>query len=139
MQSDDTADHLGPDQNEHQLWLSGLADGMPGLVIILDRDWRFGYMNKEAEVLFKCSKDSLRGQKYDDIYPRQHGILFNPDWMRQMLSKGGGQRDIYSIQLHKWFDVRVYTQDGHIYILLKDITLDIYQKKIMRMMQLSVN
>lgn len=139
MQSDDTADHLGHDQNEYQLWLSGLADGMPGLVIILDRDWRFEYMNKEAEVLFKCSKDSLGGQKYVDIYPRQHGILFNPDWMRKMLSKGGGQRDIYSIQLHKWFDVRVYTRDGHIYILLKDITLDIYQKKIMRMMQLSVN
>jgi PAS domain S-box-containing protein len=139
MRPTNTPNRYRIDSKKIQSWLSGLIDNMPGIVVIVDPEWHLEYMNRAAEELFGRDKDILIGQNFDDIYPKHLGVLFKPDWMQDMLSKGELQRDIFSVKLNKWFEARVYSQGGHIYIRLEDITVEIYQKKIMRLMQLSVN
>ena len=90
---------------------------------LLDRDFRFVYLNAAAERLLGDSRAALQGQRIFDRFPR----VFGPDLESRFRDavQGGGmaQFEHYFEPWNRWFKLNVYpSQAGGLSVYFSDIT-----------------
>src|ERR687894_261141 len=80
----------------------------------LDREWRFAYVNHQAEVLLNRSREDLVGERI------REDPTFYPQY-RRAVAKGSTVRfEAYSPPLEKWFSVRAYPSDSGLSVYFQD-------------------
>lgn len=90
----------------------------------LDKEWRFTYINAQAEHIWKAySNEELRGKVLWDLYPEIRGTETERYLRQAMETRQPVVFEAYYPEIHQWYDVRVYpAEDGGITEFLGDIT-----------------
>ena len=97
--------------------LASIADAF----YLLDRDWRFTYVNDAAEPLLRTTREHLLGRTLWEAFPGVAGSEFEAPY-REAMSTGR----VTSVEAHfeplgTWFDVRTYPWTGGVMVHFRDI------------------
>ncbi len=98
--------------------LTSITDGF----FALDRDWRFTYLNPQAEPLLKQQRDALLGQVLWDVFPEMVGSQFDRMYRQVLASHQAVSFEEYYPPLTTWFEVHVYPSDDGLAIYFRDIS-----------------
>lgn len=124
--------------------LESITDGFIGF----DRDFRFTYMNNEAEKTLGQSRDTLLGRNYWEAFPAMVGTEVERFFRQVMASGTGGELpgELHG-ELHywlaaqepgrgKWIALKAYpAEDGGISAYFRDITVEMRLEKELRQAQ----
>lgn len=101
-------------------------------VFMLDRNWRFTYLNPNAVDLIANGRDLL-GKNVWDEFPEAVGAEFWRQYHRVMLEGVKVEfQEYYPAPLEKWFEVHAYPTAGGIGVFFHDTTLKIKAEAALR-------
>ena len=104
-------------------------------VYVLDRDWRFTFLNAEAERVLERSRDGLLGRRIWDEFPQAFGSVAQHEYE---LAVSTGQ--LRSFQYHfpplgRWFSVRAYPHDAGLTVYFVDVSHQVDTEERLRQAQ----
>jgi diguanylate cyclase (GGDEF)-like protein/PAS domain S-box-containing protein len=88
----------------------------------LDGDWRFTYVNKEAERLLKRSRESLIGKGIWDEYPELDGSIIESEYQRAASQGCACSFEFYHAPTGLWFTVRATPSSEGLTVYFDDVT-----------------
>jgi signal transduction histidine kinase len=97
--------------------LASIADAF----YLLDRDWRFTYVNDAAEPLLQTTREALLGRTLWDAFPGVIGSPFEAPYREAMASGRTTSAEAYFPPLGTWFDVHTYAWSGGLMVHFRDI------------------
>lgn len=120
--------------------LAQTLEGMDQAFVLLDKDWRFSFVNAQAELILKSRRADLLGKVIWDVLPRARKASFGAGCDR-VISTGQPQR--FDCYFPKPFDIMLDfsvnpTPDG-LAIYFRDVTDDRAKREQLRLLQLSVS
>ncbi|MFE8599753.1 PAS domain-containing sensor histidine kinase [Archangium violaceum] len=88
-----------------------------------DRDWRFIYLNREAERLLGSPREELLGRTQWEVYPESVGTA-----VEHYFRRAASERIPLSFENHyapwdRWFEVHLYPTDEGVAVLFQDVTV----------------
>ena len=98
--------------------LEHISDGF----CMVDRDWRFTFLNREAERQVGRSRDSLIGRDIWEVYPEMLGSIFETSYRHAMASGETVEFESWFEPLASWFSVRVYPAPQGLAIYFYNVT-----------------
>jgi signal transduction histidine kinase len=91
-------------------------------VFLLDRDWRFTFLNHHAETLISIGAD-LIGQNVWELFPHAVGTNFWVEYRRAMFEGRDVKfEEYYPAPLDRWFEVHAFPSDDGIAAFFHDVT-----------------
>jgi PAS domain S-box-containing protein len=97
--------------------LASIADAF----YLLDREWRFTYVNDAAEPLLQTRRDALLGRTLWEAFPEVAGSPFEGPYREAMETGRVTAAEAYFPPLRTWFDVRTYPWSGGLMVHFRDI------------------
>ena len=97
--------------------LSSIADAF----YLLDREWRFTYVNDAAEPLLQTTRDKLLGHTLWEMFPGVIGSPFEGPYREAMATGHVTSAEAYFPPLGTWFDVHTYPWVGGLMVHFRDI------------------
>jgi PAS domain S-box-containing protein len=98
--------------------LESITDGF----FALDRDWRFTYVNGEAEKLLRRKRGELLGRSIWSEFPEAIGREFQHEYERAMAGQQSVNFEAYYEPLRMWVDVRAYPSATGLSVYFHDVT-----------------
>ncbi|WP_128912229.1 two-component system sensor histidine kinase NtrB [Granulicella sibirica] len=102
--------------------LSAMLEATSDAVFLLDREWRFTFLNHYAQTLIANGVD-LIGQNVWELFPHAVGTNFWVEYRKAMLE---GQdvkfQEYYPPPLDRWFEVHAFPSDDGIAAFFHDVT-----------------
>ncbi|MCG7408161.1 diguanylate cyclase [Paenibacillus sp. ACRRX] len=90
--------------------------------LAVDRQWKYTYMNKEAEKYVGISFEKVKGKHFWAI----NSHLLNTAWytMAQLVMKNKASEEFvwYDKSKHHWLEIRIYPSNDGISIYFRDVT-----------------
>ena len=88
----------------------------------VDREWRFTFLNREAERLLKRTRVELTGLDFWTEFPDTIGSTFEREYRRAMADNNAVGFEEFYQPLNTWFDVRAYPSEQGLAVYFRDIT-----------------
>ncbi|HEX8848252.1 MAG TPA: PAS domain-containing protein [Gemmatimonadaceae bacterium] len=88
----------------------------------VDRDFRFTYLNREAEQLLRRSRAELLGRCVWDEFPEAVGARFEREYRRAMAEQTTVQFEERFAPLDIWVDVHAYPSEDGLSVFFRDVT-----------------
>jgi two-component system sensor histidine kinase/response regulator len=88
----------------------------------LDRDWRFTYINPQAELQLRKSRDELLGKVVWDEFPTSVGSTFDRIYHEALATGRSVTFEEYYPPLGTWFEVRAYPSADGLSVYFRDVT-----------------
>lgn len=98
--------------------LSSISDA----VYALDPDWRFIYLNDEAERLLQRRRTELLGRDVWDAFPEARETILYTEYQRARDRKVLVSFEFFYPPLDTWFSVRAFPHDEGLTVYFQDIT-----------------
>ncbi len=99
--------------------LESITDGF----VALDRDWRFTYVNPEAERLTGLPRGQMLGRSYWEVFPDARGTRVEAEFRRAVAEQVPVEFENYHESWGTWFDTNAYpARDGGLTFYFRDIT-----------------
>jgi PAS domain S-box-containing protein len=99
--------------------LESITDGF----VALDREWRFTYVNAEAERINSIRREDQIGKSQWELFPTTKGTLLEREWRRAVAEQVAVQFEFYYEPWDAWFQNKAYpTKDGGLSVFYHDIT-----------------
>lgn len=99
--------------------LESISDGF----LALDREWRFTYVNEEAERTVGMSREALAGRVFWEVFPATRGGELETQYRRAMNERVATHFENYYAPWKRWFGIRVYpAKDEGVSVFFQDIT-----------------
>ncbi|MBN8615935.1 MAG: PAS domain S-box protein [Deltaproteobacteria bacterium] len=98
--------------------LETMTDGF----VTLDRDWRFTYVNAEAERITGRSRGELLKLTMWQAFPETMGLAFEREYRRALAEGITVDFEEYFPPLGGWFGVRAYPSDDGLAVSFRDVT-----------------
>ncbi|MBW7896877.1 MAG: PAS domain S-box protein [Opitutaceae bacterium] len=103
--------------------LGATLESITDAFFTLDREWRFAYLNPEAERVLERSQADLLGHNVWAEFPAALGTVFEQEYRRAMDT---GETVVfeayYPAPLDKWFEVRGYPSEEGLAVYFQDVT-----------------
>jgi PAS domain S-box-containing protein len=97
-------------------------EGMSDAFFFLDRDWKFSFINANAEVLLQRSKDDLLGKDIWQEFPEAVGSKFQSEY-KHALTEGESVRfEEYFSPLDTWFEVTADPTPQGLAVYFRDVS-----------------
>ncbi len=94
----------------------GILESITDAFFSLDREWRFAYVNHQAEVLLNKRREDLVGERI------REDPTFYPQY-RWAVAEGETARfEAYCPPVEKWFSVRAYPSKSGLSVYFQDVT-----------------
>jgi PAS domain S-box-containing protein len=102
-----------------QTVINSITDGL----LVLDRDWRYTYFNKQGADMIGMSREQLIGKCVWDLFPYAKGTKFY-DCYHEAVSTGQSVHfeEFYPEPLNKWLNCQCYPSDEGLSVYFQDIT-----------------
>jgi PAS domain S-box-containing protein len=88
----------------------------------LDREWRFSYVNHEAERLLQRPQDALLGKVIWELFPMSVGTTFHRQYERALAEFSTVRFEDFSGSLGKWLQVSAYPSAQGLAVSFRDVT-----------------
>jgi diguanylate cyclase (GGDEF)-like protein/PAS domain S-box-containing protein len=99
-----------------------VLENMSDAFYTLDREWRFTYLNKEAERLLQRPRAELIGKTVWDEFPRIHGTRFEAEFRQAVeQNRPAAFEEIY-VPLNAWKELRVFPSAEGLAVYFTDIS-----------------
>ena len=98
--------------------LESLTDGF----FTIDREWRFTYVNRGAEQMFRLPRTALLGKHIWAKFPEARGTISQQQYERAMGENVAVQFETFYPPLGIWFDVRAFPSAQGLAVYCRDIT-----------------
>jgi PAS domain S-box-containing protein len=105
-------------RREIETILESVTDGF----FAVDREWRFTYVNREAERLLRRPRGEILGRPVWDAFPHSVGALFEREYRRAVAERTTVQFEACYPPLDAWFDVRAYPTADGLSVFFHDVT-----------------
>nr|WP_091944656.1 SpoIIE family protein phosphatase [Trujillella endophytica] len=103
--------------------VSRVLEAMPAGFYSLDRDWRFTYVNAEAERLLWHSRDELLGETFWDAFPAAVDSTFEEHCRSAVRTGRPAAFDAYyPPPLDGWFELRVWPSPEGLSVYFVEVT-----------------
>lgn len=100
-----------------------LLDGVSNAVYILDREWRFSYLNAPALKFFRKKPEDLLGRILWEGLPETVGSVFEREYRRALLEQKPVEFSTISVvDPSRWLELRAYPFEGGLLVYSLDIT-----------------
>lgn len=100
-----------------------ILEAMPAAFFSLDSDWRFTYVNSEAERLLGARREDLVGGVVWDLFPAAPGSDFESYYRRAMETREPVSFDAYyPAPLDAWYEVRAWPSPDALSVYFNDVT-----------------
>ncbi len=97
--------------------LESITDGF----FTLDAEWRFSYLNHEAERLLQRSRQELLGQDIWQAFPEAEGTLFETEYRRAVADGISVTFEEHNPRLDLWVEVHAYPSDEGLAVYFQNI------------------
>ena len=98
--------------------LEHISDGF----CTIDRDWRFAFVNREAERQVGRPRETLIGRVIWDVYPEMLGSIFETSYRRAMATGETVEFEAWFEPLASWFSVRAYPAPQGLAVYFYNVT-----------------
>jgi diguanylate cyclase (GGDEF)-like protein/PAS domain S-box-containing protein len=88
----------------------------------VDREWRFTFLNREAERLLERTRAELTGRDFWTEFPDTIGSTFEREYRRAMADNKTVEFEAFYPPLNIWFGVRAYPSAQGLAVYFRDIT-----------------
>ncbi|HEX8639262.1 MAG TPA: PAS domain S-box protein, partial [Pyrinomonadaceae bacterium] len=92
--------------------IGNILESLSDAFYALDRDWRFTYINCQAEVLLKRSREELLGKNVWEEFPETVGSAFYRQFHQAIENQAPVTIEDFSSVLNAWIEVRAYPSSG---------------------------
>ena len=100
-----------------------ILESIPTAFFSLDRGWRFGYVNAEAERVLAHTRDELVGKELWDLFPAAAGTEFERHYRGAMDDgRPAAFEAYYPAPLDRWYEVRAWPSPDGLSVYFVDIT-----------------
>jgi len=110
-------------QQEGEARVVRVLEAMNAAFFALDRQWRFTYVNAEAERVLHASREELVGGEIWDLFPAAVGSNFEENYRGAMAD--GTERVFeayYPAPLDAWYEVRAWPSPDGLSVYFLDVT-----------------
>ena len=111
-------EELKASERRSQTILESITDGF----FTLDDEWRFDYVNPEAERILNCAPGALLGQVLWDEYPGTAGTEFEHTYRRVAAEKKAQSFQAFYPDHGRWYDVRAFPLPVGLSVYFRDVT-----------------
>ncbi len=87
----------------------------------LDRDWRFTYVNRQAELLLGQSREDLIGKSHWEVYPDTLGTDVERHYRRAVADGVSTSLEIYYPPHERWYEVHAYPSPDGLSVYFRDV------------------
>jgi PAS domain S-box-containing protein len=87
----------------------------------LNHEWRFTYLNRQAEVLLQRKREELLGQVVWDEFPEAIGSTFYWEYHRAVAEQASVQFEAFYPPLNNWFEVHAYPAKNGLSVYFRNI------------------
>ena len=88
----------------------------------VDQDWKFTYLNPEAELLLSRSRDELLGADLWEKFPDLAGSVFETNYRKVMAEQVAVEFEASDAAEKTWTEVHAYPSGGGVSVFFRDIT-----------------
>lgn len=88
----------------------------------VDRDWKFTYLNAEAEVLLERGRDELIGAGLWQEFPDLSGSVFETNYRKVMDESVAVEFEASDAAGKVWFEVHAYPSGSGVSVFFRDVT-----------------
>jgi len=112
--------------------LESIADGF----FMLDREWRFTFVNARAEQLLDRSRESLIGKRLRDAFPESSE--FDEHYRQAVAEARPVNFEACYSPLDRWFQVKAYPSEEGLAVYFQDITQQRESRAQLRLLQAAI-
>jgi PAS domain S-box-containing protein len=99
--------------------LESITDGF----LTMDREWRFTYMNAEAERINGIRREDQLGKVQWELFPATRGTVLEAEWRRAVAEQVAVEFENHYEPWDRWFHIKAYpSKDGGLSVFFHDIT-----------------
>lgn len=109
-------------QNELAQQLKRTLESISDSFLTLDSEWRFSYLNAQAEKLLNRSRDELLGRKIWEAFPQAAGSTFQLELERAIAQSCTVNFEDYYAPLVAWMSVTAYPTEQGLAVYFRDVT-----------------
>jgi PAS domain S-box-containing protein len=103
--------------------VSGILESITDAFAVFDRDWRFSYVNTEAERLLGLPREKLLGANHWTLFEKTLGTVVEREYRRAVRDQVAIEFEYHYPPWDKWFLIRGYpTREGGLSNYFRDIT-----------------
>ncbi len=90
-----------------------ILESISDAFLAFDDQWRFTYVNTEAERTMGMTRDELMGRVLWDVFPETRGTDLETQFQRAMAERVVIRLENYYRPWQRWFEVRIYPAKNH--------------------------
>jgi PAS domain S-box-containing protein len=102
--------------------ISGLLANISDYLFIIDRDWRYVFVNPSAARLAKLTPAEMAGCIVWDLFPREKGSKFESEALRAFETGKEVRYEIYNEEYQSWYEMDIFPHRTKIIVFGRDIT-----------------
>jgi PAS domain S-box-containing protein len=102
--------------------INDILESITDAFFTLDRQWRFDYVNAQAERLLRRQRSELLGKSVWDEFPEAVGSTFYKEYHRAIAERTSVAFEEFYPPLATWFEVHAYPYPAGLSVYFRDIT-----------------
>ncbi|BAY74069.1 multi-sensor signal transduction histidine kinase [Nostoc linckia NIES-25] len=102
--------------------ISNLLESVTDAFFALDKEWRFTYVNGQAEQLLQKTQNQLLGKNFWEAFPRIIGTTFEEQYRKAVFNQISVEFEEFYPPLNRWFQVHAYPGKDGLSVYFQDIT-----------------
>jgi|GEM_PF-209352 len=88
----------------------------------IDREWRFTYVNRQAEVLMGRSREDLLGKNHWEEYPDTLGTELERQYRRVAAEKDTATFEFFFPPHDRWYEIHAYPSQDGLSVYFRDVS-----------------
>ena len=101
--------------------ITKILESITDAFLAIDREWRFTYVNQQAERLLQRKRSELLGQCIWDEFPEAVTSLFDQEYHRAVTEEVSVEFEAFYPPLKTWFSVHAYPGEQGLSVYFEDI------------------
>jgi PAS domain S-box-containing protein len=99
-----------------------LIDSLSEGIFVLDKEWRYIYLNRLAEELVGRSREELLGKNVWELFPEAVDTMIYTESRKAVQEQQAQQFEVFYPPLNKWFESKIYPTPEGLTVFSRDIT-----------------
>jgi PAS domain S-box-containing protein len=99
-----------------------LIDSLTEGIFVLDKKWRYSYLNRLAEELVGRPREELLGKHVWKLFPEAIYTVMYTESLKAVQEQQARQFEVFYPPLNKWFECKIYPTPEGLTVFSRDIT-----------------